>query len=730
MSVITTPNPPRAYENVNIKYSNPQINVENNNDYYLKNTMGQKVSSVFKHIYNTNSASSLLATGDDPKSTYYNENINYPSSFLILNQEIANIGNPGDLLIGNGGGSNDFLNSINGKTGKTKHQFKSLDIVDTFICMSLTKGLSTISKIPSGSLVATTNPYEDKNTVGNNPQVNPGDHIVVYDSSNNYNSTVYSLNSGGRFAFMNTDNTGTIYIIKNGYPSYYFGYLNNFVPGTGTGTVDFQGVEIEGFTDFTGCITSGNTISSFMFDNENNLLFNFVFNNFYQIYKFKYDISKSKFVPYDADRKGLLIDYTEYITDLNIHYGTFSIVQDDNSNYYISIPNYLNNNGDRIHVNYTILQYNKNGKIINPNFIFIDLTQQEGEIIEDPMSFNVYNNNTFFFAIPRLGSSRLGSIYKTEIPVVNTFEFFNSFLYGGINIFTIYNATLQEDITTFHIDAGAICFKEGTKILCRLSDKEDIYVPIERITDNTYVKTWKHGYRRVKYILQSQIYNSSVRTINKLFRMSKNKYPELTEDLYITGSHAILRDSLTDWEQWKMETLQEKFNIDYTLTIDGKNKLIAYFDDRFEEYNEEGLVTIYHLVLESKTKDRNYGIYANGILVESTDEITMSRSNHYSLVNQGYKLAEEGNLMNIGINPNKINCAIDVKLDTYRKKAFYKEEDIIKKKVRLALEQEKKDTVEKETVEKEKSCTQKRYKPIHNKKTYNKTAQITLKKWI
>jgi len=715
IQIITDPSPPRAYEYVNITYSNPLINVENNNAYYLKNTKGQKVSSVFKHIYNTDNTSSLLATGNDPSSIYYNANINFPSSFLIFNQEITNIGSPGDLLVGNGGGTSDFLNSIDGTTGQTKHQFTSSVVVDTIICMSLIKQLSIISQIPPGSLIATTNPYEDSV-----PGVNPGDHIVVYDSTSSYNSTVYSLfDLGDRFAFMNTDNEGTIYIIKNGYPSYYFGYLQNF--DSGAGLVDFQWVEIEGFTNIIppgplplGCIITGNTISSFMFDSENNLLFNFVYNNIYQIYKFKYN--GTKFIPYD-DHTGLLIDYTEYITNSNIKYGTYSIVQDDNGNYYISVPNYLNNNGDRIHVNYTVLQYSKQGNIINPQYIFIDLTDQGGQIIEYPMSFNVYKNSTFFFAI-----STLGSIYKTEIPYVNTFEFSNIFLYGGINIFTIYNDTLQEDIVVFYIDAGAICFKEGTKILCRISDREDKYIPIERITDNTYVKTWKHGYKRVKYILQSQLHNSSVHTINKLFKISKSDNPILTEDLYITGSHAVLCDSLTDWEQWKMDTLQEKFNIDYTLTIDGKRKLIAYFDDRFEECIEDGLFTIYHLVLESKTADRNYGIYANGILVESTDEITMSRSNHYSLVNQGYKITEDAKLLDIRIDPNKINCAIDVKIESYRKKAVYKEEDIIRKKKRLAIEQEKRDTVL--NIEaKMKSWTQKKHK-IH------KTAHITLKKLI
>jgi hypothetical protein len=56
------------------------------------------------------------------------------------------------------------------------------------------------------------------------------------------------------------------------------------------------------------------------------------------------------------------------------------------------------------------------------------------------------------------------------------------------------------------------------------------------------------------------------------------------------------------------------------MKIDDKYKIIACFDKRFQEFNEPGYFNIYHLVL-----DKIYGIYANGILAESTDEITLSR---------------------------------------------------------------------------------------------------------
>jgi regulator of sigma D len=68
--------------------------------------------------------------------------------------------------------------------------------------------------------------------------------------------------------------------------------------------------------------------------------------------------------------------------------------------------------------------------------------------------------------------------------------------------------------------------------------------------------------------------------------------------------------------------------------IDDKQKVLACFDKRFEEYNEEGYFNIYHIVLEDeKGNYNNYGIYANGILAESTMEKTLSKLNNFDLIN-------------------------------------------------------------------------------------------------
>ena len=160
------------------------------------------------------------------------------------------------------------------------------------------------------------------------------------------------------------------------------------------------------------------------------------------------------------------------------------------------------------------------------------------------------------------------------------------------------------------------CFLEGSKILCMVEGKEE-YRPIETLRNGTLVKTSRDGFKPVAMIGHSKIYNPSnnSRSTERLYRCPKKNYPELTEDLIITGQHSILVDTLTE-EQRKL-ALELTGNIYVT---DKKYRLIAAVDERAEPYTTEGVFTIWHIALEHDNYYMNYGIYANGLLVE-----TMSR---------------------------------------------------------------------------------------------------------
>ena len=164
---------------------------------------------------------------------------------------------------------------------------------------------------------------------------------------------------------------------------------------------------------------------------------------------------------------------------------------------------------------------------------------------------------------------------------------------------------------TFHVYPSAPCFLEGTEILCLVDGKDD-YRSIETLTPGTLIKTSGNGYKKVHLIGKGYIQNpgNDERSENRLYRCSPEKYPELTENLYLTGCHSILVDTLTDLQR---EMTKQKLG-DIFIT-DQKYRLMTCLDDRALPYHGEG--TIWHIALENIDERMNYGIYANGLLVES-----------------------------------------------------------------------------------------------------------------
>jgi hypothetical protein len=166
---------------------------------------------------------------------------------------------------------------------------------------------------------------------------------------------------------------------------------------------------------------------------------------------------------------------------------------------------------------------------------------------------------------------------------------------------------------TYHLYHNIPCFLEGSKILCQV-DGKDTYIPIETLKPGTLVKTSRDGYKAVVHVGKAELPNPghSERTQNRLFKCSPSEYPELIDDLYITGCHSILVDRITDVQRENTQRLLGNIFI-----TDKKCRLMACVDERAKPWASEGMYTIWHLALENTDIFTNYGIWSNGLLVET-----------------------------------------------------------------------------------------------------------------
>jgi len=163
---------------------------------------------------------------------------------------------------------------------------------------------------------------------------------------------------------------------------------------------------------------------------------------------------------------------------------------------------------------------------------------------------------------------------------------------------------------TYYVVSNPPCFKEGSKILTSLG-----YKKVEDLRKGDLVKTLDSGYKGIYMIGKKKIMHEGVeeRLKGQLYKCSRENYPEVWEDLVITGCHSILVSNFKSEEERK-RTIE--VNGDAYVT-EGKYRLPACADMRAKVYEVSGEYTIYHVALENEDNYMNYGIYANGLLVET-----------------------------------------------------------------------------------------------------------------
>ena len=174
------------------------------------------------------------------------------------------------------------------------------------------------------------------------------------------------------------------------------------------------------------------------------------------------------------------------------------------------------------------------------------------------------------------------------------------------------------------------CFMKGSLILC-LRGEEEVYRPVQDLRKGDLVKTYRNGYLPIHMIGTSSLSNpgDEVRISNRLYKCSKELYPDLFEDLYITGCHSILVPALTN-DQWE----NTKAMLGNVYITDNHFRLMACVDEKAQPYKRDAMIDIYHIALENDDYYMNYGIYANGLLVESCSKRYLTELSNMRIIGE------------------------------------------------------------------------------------------------
>jgi hypothetical protein len=172
------------------------------------------------------------------------------------------------------------------------------------------------------------------------------------------------------------------------------------------------------------------------------------------------------------------------------------------------------------------------------------------------------------------------------------------------------------------------CFNKNTKILYLNAYLEEEYINVQDLKKGDVVKTYLHGYKKINIFCSGKFINNPNNFRGCMYKMVKTETNGLIEDLIITGGHSILVDKFTEKEYnttlniWKIDQFDNKF------------LLMSGISDKFEQIKEKKMYNFYHFSLENDGDiDKRYGVYANGVLVETPCEKDILTFKHVTFLN-------------------------------------------------------------------------------------------------
>ena len=238
--------------------------------------------------------------------------------------------------------------------------------------------------------------------------------------------------------------------------------------------------------------------------------------------------------------------------------------------------------------------------IINRLGLYIEHTNTQGQsTFYYPFRVGAYNENATMETSTEFDSSKIISYDNTQKIIIP-----ETILDGIVKIVVLRDNTLTGNSQDFSLlvsnDTQPSCFVEGTKIMV----DDDKFVDVKDLKVGDYVKTYKHGLKKIKFVYNKNHLNS---------RGLLQQIRKLDNGVYLTGGHSILLDNIPDGVPDKYKDLGK---------IDDKQLCLSVYAENSVMIENNDLYKVYHIVLENEDIYGRYGVYAgdnmeNIVLCES-----------------------------------------------------------------------------------------------------------------
>jgi hypothetical protein len=165
-------------------------------------------------------------------------------------------------------------------------------------------------------------------------------------------------------------------------------------------------------------------------------------------------------------------------------------------------------------------------------------------------------------------------------------------------------------------------FTEGTMIMCKVNGVEQA-IAVQDLRKGTLVKTSLNGFKAVDAVGSRSVTipDSAAPSADRLYVLSKEKVPSLTQDLTISGRCSTLVDSTSDADKRQMIAVLGRI-----CTVDKKFCLPVCAHADAVLSSTVGATTLYNFSLDSMNRDTVYGVLANGLLVSHSMSFHMNSS--------------------------------------------------------------------------------------------------------